>query len=1047
MKFTRRFFSPIFLVSVITSIRLFAQPVPQYELTVQNPVLTGTTYQFDVFVKRAGTTAFRIGNSQFIMSFNTGAFTAPALSRIASSEQIGSGFFFDQVISGGKLMISLGGNGSYAGASDIVTSGPGTRISTYQVTGVNVPVLSAGLTWVNFPALIRTGVSEINSSGNYRDITDLTGASHINGGGEFGSISGYKFNDLNGDGSWQQPGEPPLNVWTINLSGANGPFSALTGSGTWPAGYYEFKNLTPGDYTISEIGLSGWSPTSTPVNPIHLLAGQQSENINFGNYNGPAVLGTKFNDLNGNGTRDGDEPGLAGWQIVATKVGGGSKSVITDGSGNYTLTFPPSETGTWEISETMQSGWIRTFPVSPSTYTVTIQSGTFITGKDFGNFLSSSIAGMKFNDLNGDSVKNSGEPAIAGWLIRLMKNDNQIDSVRTDAAGHYVFSGLPTGTYAVIESSAAGWIQTLPASPLGYPINITAGGTDANGMDFGNYQFGSISGTAYYDVSHDGTQESGEPGITGIHIDAVSTSRSYHCVTIAGGSWTIPNVLAGTYTISEQVPPAYHLTEPPGTTYSELMTSGVAVAGVKFGNSAAADTTRFRTFSYEGMALAQYVRGKIGPIKRKPDKIEFCAAVSNQTGNTTSLLRVYFRVPLYINDPDYPTIVTPTPTTVRITPSSGKYVMEMTWENSIQVGQTVTICGWGKTAKHQSGTYVWRKDNSWLTTLPQPVQFTMNQPRLPMPNAANMYNEVFLDNGFGAPDVGGLITGIPRPDSMRYYGWVRISLEKDLKRSFYGRIGLHTSNTHGFSDFVHKPLVKEQKSLPPTKQNNRLFADLAALKINIVASALGITTHGFGELVFDDGQSPLSGLTLLQLAARADTMLTFWRGIPSSSFVGIDTVIRKITTAFEGSIDSVSFGSALVYAGLKPLQSIPFLRANPGTIPAVMNPSKFQHNDMPPAFSLHQNYPNPFNPTTTISFDLPGSGLVSLKIYNVLGQQIATLLDREPFDEGEQSLEFDARNLPSGVYFYRLDLTGLSEDGTASAHESFSMVKKMLLVK
>ena len=174
----------IFLLTLIALLllpaRVSAQPIPQYELSVQNRVLIGSTYQFDLYVKRVGPTNFRIGNSQFILSFNAGAFTAPAVSRVATSEGIGSGFFFDQVLSGSQLRISLGGNGSYAGASDIGTSGIGTRVSTFQITGATLPTPLVSLTWINLPNVIRTGVSEINASDNYRDITDATGSSHLN---------------------------------------------------------------------------------------------------------------------------------------------------------------------------------------------------------------------------------------------------------------------------------------------------------------------------------------------------------------------------------------------------------------------------------------------------------------------------------------------------------------------------------------------------------------------------------------------------------------------------------------------------------------------------------------------------------------------------------------------------------------------------------------------------------------------------------------------------------------------------------------------------
>ncbi len=88
----------------------------------------------------------------------------------------------------------------------------------------------------------------------------------------------------------------------------------------------------------------------------------------------------------------------------------------------------------------------------------------------------------------------------------------------------------------------------------------------------------------------------------------------------------------------------------------------------------------------------------------------------------------------------------------------------------------------------------------------------------------------------------------------------------------------------------------------------------------------------------------------------------------------------------------------------------------------------------PQNFSLFQNYPNPFNPTTNIEYRIANSGFVSLKVYDVLGREVATLLNevRKP---GGYQITFDARGLASGVYFYRLTAGGSSQ------------VKKMLLTK
>jgi hypothetical protein len=77
---------------------------------------------------------------------------------------------------------------------------------------------------------------------------------------------------------------------------------------------------------------------------------------------------------------------------------------------------------------------------------------------------------------------------------------------------------------------------------------------------------------------------------------------------------------------------------------------------------------------------------------------------------------------------------------------------------------------------------------------------------------------------------------------------------------------------------------------------------------------------------------------------------------------------------------------------------------------------------LPETFRLNQNYPNPFNPATTISFDLKQSQIVSLGVYNVLGQKVASLLDRQLMTAGTQAVEFNAASLPSGLYLYVLEV-------------------------
>ena len=80
-----------------------------------------------------------------------------------------------------------------------------------------------------------------------------------------------------------------------------------------------------------------------------------------------------------------------------------------------------------------------------------------------------------------------------------------------------------------------------------------------------------------------------------------------------------------------------------------------------------------------------------------------------------------------------------------------------------------------------------------------------------------------------------------------------------------------------------------------------------------------------------------------------------------------------------------------------------------------------EKNNIIESFGLEQNYPNPFNPSTTIKFQVPNTSFVNLKVYDILGNEVATLVNEEK-PVGTYELNWNAINLPSGVYFYRCKL-------------------------
>ncbi|KAB2852752.1 MAG: T9SS type A sorting domain-containing protein, partial [Ignavibacterium sp.] len=136
---------------------------------------------------------------------------------------------------------------------------------------------------------------------------------------------------------------------------------------------------------------------------------------------------------------------------------------------------------------------------------------------------------------------------------------------------------------------------------------------------------------------------------------------------------------------------------------------------------------------------------------------------------------------------------------------------------------------------------------------------------------------------------------------------------------------------------------------------------------------------------------------------------------------------------------STGAGSVIGSVGMKHILSLAYLDQFTTDI------DENQNNEILPAdFVLSQNYPNPFNPSTTINFSLPVESDVKLVIYNILGQELITLLD-EQMTAGNHSVNWNAMNngrkhLTSGIYFYKITANGVNG-------QKFQDIKKMILIK
>jgi hypothetical protein len=299
----------------------------------------------------------------------------------------------------------------------------------------------------------------------------------------------------------------------------------------------------------------------------------------------------------------------------------------------------------------------------------------------------------------------------------------------------------------------------------------------------------------------------------------------------------------------------------------------------------------------------------------------------------------------------------------------------------------------------------------------------------PMPTAGNVRDTLFKR----LFTTSGLILGIAKPDSPYVYGWIKISRGYNAMK-FLPQSGV----ARPFDLRGNRYFLKELRNPYPRTYNNHLAGELLALKLNIYASDLGITAGGLGELVFQDPlNNVFNGRTVRSIVNYTDSALTKWRTyIKSNHYLLLDTVLTKINSAFTGPIDSIST-SPLKLTNVRGVFSVPFLKLSTINTQVIPMLSQSYDEQEPEDYILFQNYPNPFNPSTSIEFDLKEASPVTLKIYNTLGEEVATLLNMEDMDTGRNTITFDADGFASGVYFYKLIVN----------NGRYQQTKKMLLLK
>jgi uncharacterized repeat protein (TIGR01451 family) len=352
---------------------------------------------------------------------------------------------------------------------------------------------------------------------------DCTGQDFYNHEDELDNeISGHKFGDVDND-TKKETDEPGLEGWTIMLfkKGSDGSYAEYKSTKTDGSGHWAFSDVPAGKYYVQEESRSGWTQTRGPseVDADHAFRIEYGDKgkcgLDFWNYAPGKAEVHKYNDLDGNGTQDGAETGMA-YTFRLQGPDGYDVSKVTDSS-TGDKAWTDLKPGTYTLSESSNSAWYQSSaPVLPKTFTV--EMGKTYPVVVVGNTAYATVNVFKFNDLDGSGTWQEGsEPGLAGRSFTLTGPGGYTSGVVvTGVNGNLApLTGLKPGDYTLVEHPMASWFETTNLLPLNFKLQ----GGDSKLFKIGNRK----QVTKSFELTYETVPESGATFWARAFIDSVGT--------------------------------------------------------------------------------------------------------------------------------------------------------------------------------------------------------------------------------------------------------------------------------------------------------------------------------------------------------------------------------------------------------------------------------------------------------------------------------------------------------------------------------------------
>jgi len=758
--------------------------------------------------------------------------------------------------------------------------------------------------------------------------------------------------------------------------------------------------------------------------------------IVFGPSHGGRIMGTVFNDADDDSTRNMSETGMGRFHVWIN--GKANMRTRSDTAGLFMLS--DLDSGAYVVSEANRPGWACTVPSSGS-YSIRLGLNDTSSGSLFGNFyVGSLISGTVFYDRNQNGVMDYGDRSLQGWIVRLA--GPKADSAYTDAKGNYRFLELPNGIFSLSVNLPGYWGQSHPQDQ--YAIAINREGDLHSGLNYGIYYSPRLRLTitvqdntpfAYRDIWW-GVTPLATYGIWGVDPHAT-------VVDSAEGEFEIPPQTIGLFDARFQDPHRATLehfgygswTDMRGfNAIAQIDTHLVVFLPGYFYGGDYPMTLRWSKetvgSSFKGPVTLSNTGGILADMKTSDSIVItnptiYSLFLISHSPNISQKFQLNWNIvsaPMDYGDNSLKALY----------PSAVSHSFSYTPGVGYRVQDTLA-----------SGRGYWVKCVFALDS----VAFSGNRQITGSTDTLHVIEGWNLIGGFSTAVNTGSISSTPDGIiASGFYGynggyypaesleplkgyWVKAKTEGSLLlHTMKGspaeargdvNAGLIQEMLERFSRLIIRDANGLESVLYYTAGNNKM----ESLEYELPpAPPVGVFDVRFSTnrlaAVIGEGEK---GLFPINVSGAEYPLEISWANETADAAASL-MIGERETRMREGGTVKI------------PSPEVRIVLALAGS------------TDVPRAFSLEQNYPNPFNPVTTVRYSLPERALVRLKIYDLLGMEVKTLIDAVE-EAGYKSVQWISDNnrgagVASGLYFYRIDVAR-----TKSPDKVFTQVRKMLLIR